>query len=79
MFNVVFLLLLPFGHFLVRLSYAFELLLPLDKLVLTLLCHIPPVFFRSDPAPKAVYSFRRKKTQKPLLPALGWGDSQNQI
>jgi hypothetical protein len=63
--------LLPFGHFLARLSYALELLLPLDELVLALFCHIPPVFFQLYPTPKACLFFRRKKTQKPLLPALG--------
>jgi hypothetical protein len=62
--------LLPFGHFLARLSYALELFLPLDELVLTLPCHIPPLFFRSA-SPRPMYSFRRKKTQKPLLQALG--------
>jgi hypothetical protein len=63
--------LLPFGHFLARLSYALELLLPLDELVLALSCHIPPIFFQPYAAPRACLFFRRKKTQKPLLQALG--------
>jgi hypothetical protein len=63
--------LLPFGHFLARLSYALELFLPLDELVLTLLRHIPPLFFFRSASPRSMYSFRRKKTQKPLLQALG--------
>jgi hypothetical protein len=63
--------LLPFGHFLARFPYALELFLPLDKLVLSLPCHIPPVFFFRSASPKPVHSFRRKKTQKPLLQALG--------
>ena len=69
---VVFLLLLPFGHFLVRLSYAFELLLPLDKLVLTLLCHIPPVFFRSALPPRPSF-FQAQKNPEAFIAGSGVG------
>jgi hypothetical protein len=67
--------LLPFGHFLARLFDALEFLLPLDEFVLALSCHIPPVFFRFYPAPKASLFFRRKKTQKPFITGSGVGET----
>jgi len=42
LFRFILLALSPF-HFFVRFSHAIEFLLPLDELVLTLSCHVPPL------------------------------------
>ncbi len=63
--QLVFLALTP-QHLFFCFAHALKFLLPLNKLVLTLPCHIPPAFIRRGLCRCEEITFSPKKTQRPF-------------